>query len=48
MEKKNCKGSPIGPGDSISLKMIFVLLPKVVAVHVQISIVYIWHFNLKG
>ena len=46
-EKKNCKRSPVGPSGQNGLKIIFALLIKVVAAHVQLSIVHIWYFSLK-
>ena len=46
-KEKNYKGSLIGPNGPSSLKIIFALLTKVVAVHVELSIVHIRHLSLK-
>ena len=46
-KKRSCKGGLVGPGSPKGLKMIFTLLAKVLAVHVQFTIIYIWHLSLK-
>ena len=46
-KKKNRKKSPVDLNGSSSLKIIFTLLIKLVAVHVQFSIVHIWHHSFK-
>ena len=47
-KNKSCKESLVGLGGSNSLKIIFLLLTKMVAVHVQLIIIYIQHFSLKS
>ena len=46
-KKKSCKGSPVGPSGPSSLKIVFALLAEVVAVHMQLTIVYLRHLSLK-
>ena len=46
-EKKGRKKSPVGPSGLSSLKIIFPLLTEVIAVHMQLTIIYYWYFSLK-
>ena len=47
IKKKSCKEDLVGSGDLKSLKMIFILLAEVLAVYMQFTIIYIWHFSFK-
>ena len=47
IKKKSYKKSPVGPGGLSNLKITFVLLTKVIAVHMQFTIVYIWYLSFK-
>ena len=46
-KKRSCKEGLINSSGPKSLKIIFALLAKVVAVHVQFTIIYIWHLSFK-
>ena len=48
IEKKSCKRNLVDFGGPNGLKMIFILLTKVVAVHMQLIIIYFWYFSHKG
>ena len=47
-KEKSCKESLVGSGSPKNLKMIFILLAEVVAVHVQFTIIYIRYLSFKG
>ena len=47
-KERSCKRSPVVPSGPSSLKMIFALLTKVIAVYVWLTIVHLWYFSLKG
>ena len=47
MQKRSCKGSPIEPGSSDSLEIIFALLIEVIVVYIGLTIIYLWYLNLK-
>ena len=47
-EKKSYKKSLIEPDSPGSLEIIFALLIEVIAVHIKLTIIYLWYFSLKG
>ena len=47
MEKESCKESLIEPGSSDGLEKIFALLTEVIAVHMGLTIIYLWYLSLK-
>ena len=47
MEKKSCKKSLVGSGGPSSLKLIFSLLKKVIAVYMQLTIIHLWYLSFK-
>ena len=48
VEEQSCKGSPVWLSGPSSLKMIFALMTKVIAVYVWLTIVHLWYLSLKG
>ena len=46
-EERGYKRSPVCLNGPSSLKMIFALLIKVIAVYVQFTIVHLWYFSFK-
>ena len=48
VEKRSCKGTPVSLGSPNGLKMIFALLTEVVAVYMQLIIIYLYYLTLKG
>ena len=47
-EKRSCKGNRVSPGGPNGFKIIFALLIEVIAVYIQLIIIYLRYFSLKG